>query len=276
MTFGASSVTVEFDDHIVLQDVTLDAPRGSITAVVGGDGAGKTTLLRCFAGLVRPTRGTIAAPGKQALGYMPSTSGTWRDLTVDENLDVVERVFGLAQRGSGTPRRELLLARAGLADARHRLAGQLSGGMRQKLGFCLTIVHEPTLLVLDEPSTGVDAVSRLELWQLVADQAAAGAAVLMATTYLDEAERASRVLLLDAGVTLASGAPREIIEREAPRVIDVDRPTHPGLAWRRGRRFREWRPGTASLTGTPANIDLEDAVMAAILRAQHADDATRQ
>jgi ABC-2 type transport system ATP-binding protein len=266
MTFSATSITVEFDDRTVLRDVTVTVPRGSITAVVGGDGAGKTTLLRCFAGIVRPTGGAVEAPDKTMLGYMPSTSGTWRDLTVDENLDLVERVFGL-DRAATASRRARLLAKAGLAEAQDRVARQLSGGMRQKLGFCLTILHEPTLLVLDEPSTGVDAVSRLELWQLISDEAAAGAGVLMATTYLDEAERASQVLVLDEGVPLAIGPPREIVAREAPRIMTVDRPGRPELAWRRGRSYREWQPGTDPVRGASAEVDLEDAVIAAILRA---------
>jgi ABC-2 type transport system ATP-binding protein len=266
MTFGGTAVTVEFGDRTVLRDVTVTVPPGSITAVVGGDGAGKTTLLGCFARIVRPTRGTVDAPDKTMLGYMPSTSGTWRDLTVNENLDLVERVYNL-DRAAAASRRARLLAKAGLDDAQDLPARQLSGGMRQKLGFCLAILHEPALLVLDEPSTGVDAVSRLELWQLISDEAAAGAAVLMATTYLDEAERASQVLVLDEGVPLATGPPGEIVAREAPRITAVDQPGKPELAWRRGRTFREWHPGTDPVPGTIAVADLEDAVIAAILRA---------
>jgi ABC-2 type transport system ATP-binding protein len=274
MTFSATGVTVEYDNRTVLRDVTVTVPPGSIIAVVGGDGAGKTTLLGCFAGLVRPTRGVVDAPEKTKLGYMPSTSGTWRDLTVNENLELVERVFGL-DRAATTSRRARLLAKAGLTDAQDRLVRQLSGGMRQKLGFCLAILHEPTLLVLDEPSTGVDAVSRLELWQLISDEAAAGAGVLMATTYLDEAERASQVLVLDEGVALAAGPPSEVVAREAQRIMAVDRPGRPELAWRRGRSFHEWQPGTDPLLGTRADVDLEDAVIAAILRANlHQEETT--
>jgi ABC-2 type transport system ATP-binding protein len=273
MTFGATDLTVALGGHTVLGAVSVTVPRGSITAVVGGDGAGKTTLLRCFAGTVQPARGSVNAPDKPMLGYMPSTSGTWRDLTVDEHLDLVERVFRLD--GTKTrPWRARLLAKAGLSDARGRQAGQLSGGMRQKLGFCLAVLHQPTLLLLDEPSTGVDAVSRLELWQLITDQAAAGAAVLMATTYLDEAERASQVLVLDDGLPLTIGPPSEIVAREAPRVVAVERPARPEFAWRRGRSFREWQPGSDPVAGTPAEVDLEDAVIAAILRAHLGEHGT--
>jgi ABC-2 type transport system ATP-binding protein len=271
VTFSATGVTLEFDDRTVLSDVSVTVSPGSITAVVGGDGAGKTTLLRCFAGMVRPTRGAVDAPDKTMLGYMPSTSGTWRDLTVNENLDLVERVFGL-DRTETAPRRARLLEKAGLENAQDRLARQLSGGMRQKLGFCLAILHEPRLLALDEPSTGVDAVSRLELWQLISDEAAAGAGVLMATTYLDEAERATQVLVLDEGTPLATGPPAQIVAREAPRILAVDRPGRPELAWRRGRTFREWQPGTDPVLGASAEVDLEDAVIAAILRANLSRD----
>ncbi len=273
MRFAARSVTVELADGVALQDIDLDVHPGSITAVVGGDGAGKTTLLHCFAGEIRPTRGTVTVPEKSLLGYMPSTSGTWRDLTVDENLDLIARVFRV-DRASASERRTRTLDRAGLLDARDRLAGDLSGGMRKKLGFCLAILHDPELLVLDEASTGVDVVSRLELWQLIADAAARGAAVLMATTYLDEAERAEQVLVLDDGVALALGAPHAIIAEHAARIVETDRPRDARLAWRRGRTFHEWRPDGNVGRAHLADVDLEDAVIAAILcRARsHGDD----
>jgi ABC-2 type transport system ATP-binding protein len=270
MSFTARDVTVELAGTVALRDIDVDVRPGSITAVVGGDGAGKTTLLRCFAGEMRPTRGTVTVPEKSRLGYLPSTSGTWRDLTVDEHLDLIARVFRV-DRSTMPERRTRLLDQAGLVDARDRLAGDLSGGMRKKLGFCLAILHDPVLLVLDEASTGVDAVSRLELWQLIADAAARGAAVLMATTYLDEAERAERVLVLDDGVPLALGAPEAIVAEHAERIVETDRPRDARLAWRRGRTFHEWRP-TGDLDGARlADADLEDAVISAILNRARRD-----
>src|SRR5262249_38601297 len=151
-----------------LDRITFSVPPGAVTTVVGGDGAGKTTLLGCLTGAIQPAGGRVERPAKRLLGVMPSTSGSWRDLTVDENIDFVARAYGLAG-GALRRKRGRLLARAGLDHARDRLAGQLSGGMRQKLGFLLAILHDPTLLVLDEPTTGVDPVSRVELWGMISE-----------------------------------------------------------------------------------------------------------
>ena len=149
--------------------------------------------------------GTLDTPPKDRQGYMPAVSGSWASLTVKENLDFVGGIYGV----HGTElvaRRTALLERAGLTDARDRLASKLSGGMRRKLGFCMAMLHSPALLVLDEPSTGVDPVSRVELWRLVAEAAAGGAAVIVSTSYLDEAERASRLVALDEGRVLVEGS----------------------------------------------------------------------
>ncbi|HEY2310656.1 MAG TPA: ABC transporter ATP-binding protein [Gaiellaceae bacterium] len=273
MSFGLTGVTVRFGSTVALDDVTFTCPVGVVSAVVGGDGAGKTTLLGCLTGMIQPTSGQVDRPDKRLLGAMPSTSGTWHDLTVDENIDFVAKAYGM--HGAELSRkRDQLLAKTGLERARSRLAGQLSGGMRQKLGFLLAILHDPTLLILDEPTTGVDPVSRVELWRLISEAAAAGAAVAMATTYLDEAERASTVLVLDAGHTLASGTSDEVL-RSLPGAISVaERPHDPRRAWRRGRLYHEWRPdGTASGEQTDA-ADLEDVVIAEMLQRREQRGAT--
>ena len=215
--------------------------------------------------MVAPARGQIDRPSKRLLGVMPSTSGTWRDLTVDENIDFVAKAYGMHD-AELRRKRDQLLAKTGLDHARRRLAGQLSGGMRQKLGFLLAIMHDPTLLVLDEPTTGVDPVSRVELWRLISEAAAAGAAVAMATTYLDEAERASSVLVLDAGHMLASGTSDEVL-RSLPGAISVaERPHDPRRAWRRGRLYHEWRPDGAASAEQADAVDLEDVVIAEMLQ----------
>ena len=266
MSSRLEGVTVRFDSTVALHDITFAAPAGVVSVVVGGDGAGKTTLLGCLTGAVQTSGGRVERPAKRLVGVMPSTSGTWRDLTVDENIDFVAKAYGITGDRLEHKRRELL-AKAGLEHARDRLAGQLSGGMRQKLGFVLAILHDPALLVLDEPTTGVDPVSRVELWRLVSEAAAAGAAVAMATTYLDEAERASSVLVLDAGHALASGTADEVIRSLPGTISAVQRPDDPRRAWRRGRVYHEWHPegepGAGQLDGS---ADLEDAVIVQMLR----------
>ena len=138
--------------------------------------------------------------------------------------------------------------------------------MRQKLGFCLAMLHEPDLLVLDEPSTGVDPVSRVELWRLISEAAAAGTAVVMTTTYLDEAERAGWVLVLDRGKALLSGSPDEVVASCPGVVVESGTPVRPELAWRSGEHFREWWPDGTPDGRRPAALTLEDVSIVASLR----------
>ena len=208
-------------------------PGGSVVAVVGGDGAGKSTLLRALAGEVSLDAGTVEAPPKQRLGYLPASSGSWAALTVTQNINFVAGIYGLAG-DKLTARRTELLDRAALAPAA-RLAAQLSGGMRRKLGFVMAIVHRPALLILDEPTTGIDPVSRIDLWRLVSEAAASGAAVLMSTTYLDEAERAAHLVVLDRGRVLVQGSYEQVRAGFAGVVTRSDQPVRAGWAWRRGR-----------------------------------------
>lgn len=266
MSFGLAAVTVRHGGLTAVREVTLPVPAGAVTAVVGGDGAGKTTVLRALVGQVAPASGTVSAPQPERIGYLPATAGSWAELSVWENLEFVGAAYGVT--GVELRRRgDQLLERAGLTGARHRLARQLSGGMRRKLGFCLAMLAEPRLLVLDEPSTGVDPVSRVELWRLVAAAAAAGTAVLMSTTYLDEAERCASLAVLDGGEVLAAGTPPQVLAGLDGTVVSVPAPTHPRRAWRRGRQFREWwPPGETPAAGTPVVPDLEDAVVVMSLR----------
>jgi ABC-2 type transport system ATP-binding protein len=198
--WGVRDLTVRYGAHTALDGVTLDVPRGTVTAVIGGDGAGKTTLLRALAGVVGPSAGTVRRPARRRVGYVAGASGLYDDLSVDENIAFVADAYGLstAQRDARMGR---LLQQTGLTGTGARLAGRLSGGMRQKLAVALALLHEPGLLVLDEPTTGVDPVSRADLWRLIAAAAASGTAVLVSTTYLDEATRAAVVVLLEDGHT---------------------------------------------------------------------------
>ena len=274
MTWGARDITVRFSQHVALEGVSLDAPAGRVTGVVGGDGAGKTTLLRCLVGALAPGTGDVQAPERRRIGYLASTSGTYPDLTVEENLAFTAAVYGVPETHARERVAELL-DRTGLAAARGRLAGNLSGGMRQKLGVIRAMVHRPELVVLDEPTTGVDPVSRADLWWLIARTAAEGAAVVLATAYLDEAERAGWVLALDEGRPLAEGTPDTIADA-VPGTILTSAVRPPGeaarRAWRRGATWRVWSP-EPSAGSAPGRVrpDLNDAVTVAALRRELAN-----
>jgi ABC-2 type transport system ATP-binding protein len=261
MSWRVEDLGVSFGRNNALAGVTLDLPEGQVTAVVGGDGAGKSTLLRVLAGLLLPTRGTVRLPPRDRVGYLPARAGGFRDLTVAENLEFVSSACRLGDSGARTTE---LLERTGLAPFRDRLARNLSGGMRQKLGIVMSVLPEPALLILDEPTTGIDPVSRSDLWRLIALAAAGGAAVAMSSAYLDEAERASWVLVLHEGRPLLAGPPYRVVAALPGSVVEVDVPGDPRRAWRRGSRWREWRPA-----GDPAAVapGLEDVVIVAALAA---------
>jgi ABC-2 type transport system ATP-binding protein len=197
-TWGVQDLTVRYGRRTVLDGVTLEVEAGRVAAVIGGDGAGKTTLLRALAGVIRPAGGRVLRPERRRIGYIAGASGVYDDLSADENVAFVAAAYRLT--GAERDRRVAeLFTRTGLTGTGDRLAGRLSGGMRQKLAFVLALLHEPELLVLDEPTTGVDPVSRADLWSMIAEAAASGAAVVVSTTYLDEARRASTILLLEDG-----------------------------------------------------------------------------
>ncbi|RFS84774.1 ABC transporter ATP-binding protein [Actinomadura spongiicola] len=273
--WGAWGVTVAHGRHLALDEVTLEVPAGQVAAVVGGDGAGKTTLLRCLTGAARPRSGRVAAPSRREIGYMPAATGVWRDLTVAENMEFVGSAHGI--RGKEFQRRrDALLEPAGLAHVLGRRAGNLSGGMLHKLAFSAAMLHRPRLLLLDEPSTGIDPVSRIDLWRLISQTAVDGTAVALATTYLDEAERCATVLVLDAGRTLRSGTPDEVIAGVPGTITAVRTPPDPDLAWRRGRIFHAWHPGPPRPDEQPISPDMEDAVVAAAIHARHTADGNER
>ena len=203
-----------------LGGVSLEASHGELTALVGPDGAGKTTLMRLTAGLLRADAGSlhvlgvdVAADPQQVqdrISYMPQRFGLYEDLTVAENLDLYADLHGVtaAERAQRYPQ---LLEMTALGSFKARLAGQLSGGMKQKLGLACTLVRSPQLLLLDEPTVGVDPLSRRELWEIVSRLVAEqGLTVLLSTAYLDEAERCSRVVMLHRGEVLSQGSPQQV------------------------------------------------------------------
>jgi ABC-2 type transport system ATP-binding protein len=219
-----------------LDGVTLRAARGAVTGLIGPDGAGKTTLIRLATGLFTPEAGSIRVLGidvsadpqavQSRVGYMPQRFGLYEDLTVEENLDLYSDLHAVSA-GARAERYPRLMQMTGLAPFRRRLAGRLSGGMKQKLGLACTLVSVPDLLLLDEPTVGVDPLSRRELWEivyrLVREQ---GLTVLLSTSYLEEAERCDMAVLLLRGKVLAAGPPSQISSIAAGKSFKVDTP-HP-------------------------------------------------
>ena len=263
--WGLERVSVRYGHHLALDRVSLGVGAGSVTAVVGADGAGKSTLLRTLVGAQAAESGRIRRPAKRRIGYVSAGPGVYHDLTVEENLAFSARAYGVPG-GVARARIDSLLESTELADARRRLAGRLSGGMRQKLALAMAVVHEPELLVLDEPTTGVDPVSRAELWRLMAGLAAQGTAIGLSTTYVDEAERASSVLVLLRGKTLAAGTAASIVAGVPGELYRAAGPTRDPRAWRRGAEWRLWSPrGDAPPDATLLTPDLEDALVMAQL-----------
>ncbi|MDD4649736.1 MAG: ATP-binding cassette domain-containing protein [Desulfoplanes sp.] len=227
-----TGVTKRFASHDVpaLHNVTVDIQGNQVTGVVGPDGAGKTTLLRLMAGLLVPSMGRLMVAGqdtttpspalRERVSYMPQRFGLYEDLTVMENLTLyadLRNVLG-ADRHAAV---EHLLAFTGLAPWTTRRAGNLSGGMKQKLGLACSLIQRPQVLLLDEPSVGVDPLSRRELWHMVYTLVEEGITVVWSTAYLDEAERCSRVLVLNEGNLLYEGPPDTLTRRMSGRTFLV-------------------------------------------------------
>ena len=263
--YGVTDLRVRYRGREAVGGVTFAVHEHTIAALVGGDGAGKTSVLRVLAGAIAPAGSGVRRPDERRIGYMPAGEAVYRDLTVEENLAFSARAYGV--RGPEAARRaDELLERTGLGAARDRLGGQLSGGMRQKLALAMALLHRPELLVLDEPTTGVDPVSRAQLWRLIAGAAAVGAAVALATCYVDEAERAATVAVLSDGQVLLDGSPEEVVARTPGVVVDSAARLDPVRSWLRGVRWRTWSPdGTVPPGAARAQLDLEDAVIVAEL-----------
>ncbi len=219
-----------FGDTTALDHVSAAIPAGQVTGLVGSDGAGKTTLVRLLAGLLVPDGGDVAVCGHDsvtatagihaAIGYMPQRFGLYEDLSVIQNLSLYADLRGLAPEEHRATF-DRLLGFSGLSGFESRLAGKLSGGMKQKLGLACALIATPKLLLLDEPSVGVDPVSRRELWRMVHGLAETGVGVVWSTAYLDEAERCHSVLLLDRGKLLYDGDPAVLTGRFAGRSFVV-------------------------------------------------------
>jgi ABC-2 type transport system ATP-binding protein len=214
---SARDLVVRYRAVEAVKGLNLAVPRGQVVGLIGPDGAGKTSTLRVFAGLQRAASGTVEVLGRDVwkhrralhhrLGYLAQRFALYSDLTVDENVQFFALLLGVK---NWRARRDMLLERVALAKFRNRQADRLSGGMRQKLALACSLMHSPEILLLDEPTSGVDPVTRREFWRLLADLVAEGLTLVIATPYLDEAERCSRVVLMHRGAVLADAPPREL------------------------------------------------------------------
>ena len=257
-------LTRHFGDVAAVRDLSFDVRRGELFGIVGPDGAGKTTTLRVLAGVLSPSGGDALINGisvtqdpegvKHHLAYMSQRFGLYTDLTVRENIDFYADLF-LVPPVERTARRERLYRFSGLGPFESRLAGQLSGGMKQKLGLCCALIHEPEIMLLDEPTFGVDPISRRDLWLIVHEMVARGVTVLVATAYLDEAERCDRVAMLHEGRLIALDTPGSLQERLAGRVqmVHTDAPRAARDLLRREPAVRE-----ATLFGDRVHVTLDD------------------
>ncbi len=207
----ARAIVKSFAGMRALDTVDVEVTKGELCGIVGADGAGKTTLLRCVAGLYRVESGSVL-PGRgrrNQVGFCPQGFHLYADLTVDENLEFFGLVYGLEKR-TLAQRSEELLRFARLTEHRSRLAGNLSGGMQQKLTLACSVLHRPPILLLDEPTTGVDPLSRREFWHLIEVLHADGTTIMMASAYFDEVERCEHVVFLHEGHVLADGSVDEL------------------------------------------------------------------
>jgi len=219
-----------FAGHAAVRDLNLSIAANEIFGIVGPDGAGKTTTMRMLAGVMRPDQGTVVIDGidvlrfpdlaKEHFSYMPQRFGLYEDLTVDENIRFYADLFSIPQ-ALREERAARLLAASGMTQFRRRLAGQLSGGMKQKLGLTCALIHTPKVVLLDEPTTGVDPVSRREFWRVLYDLREQGVTIVISTAYLDEAERCHRLALLHEGRLLQCDTPQALKRRMPGAILSI-------------------------------------------------------
>ena len=213
------NVTLRFDLVEAVKDVSFHVDKGNIFGLVGSDGAGKSTLLRLIATMIKPTQGEIFVGGlnvvtqrqkiKNIIGYMPQRFGLYQDLTVEENMTFFMDVFDIPRK-ERKARKEKYLGFSNLLPFTDRLAGNLSGGMKQKLGLACVLVHEPQLLILDEPTNGVDPVSRHEFWEILGSMKKEGMTIIVSTAYLDEGERCDSLGLMHSSILMDTATPANI------------------------------------------------------------------
>ena len=230
---AARDLTRTFGSVTAVNGLNLEVAPGELFGLVGPDGAGKTTTLRMLAGVLRPTAGDALVDGisiardpegvKHHIAYMSQRFGLYTDLTVRENIDFYADLYEVpaAERRA---RLERLYQFSNLGPFEHRLAGQLSGGMKQKLGLCCALIHQPRILLLDEPTFGVDPISRRDLWLILEEMVSQGVTVFVSTAYMDEAERCDHVAMLERGRIIALDTPSVLQASMRGQIISVTTP----------------------------------------------------
>lgn len=256
----AEGLTRQFGELTAVRNLNLEIAQGEIFALVGPDGAGKTTTLRLLCGLMNPTAGRAIIAGldvaqhpdavKDQIGYMAQKFGLYGDLTVEENMAFYADLFGIL----GREREELsarLLRMTRMEPFRKRQAAKLSGGMKQKLALMCTLLHKPRVLFLDEPTNGVDPVSRRDFWAILYELVGGGLTVIVATAYLDEAERANRVGLMHQGRMIRCAPPEQLRETLEEACYSVTAPDRHAA-----RELLEGRPGVLAVQPSGADLHL--------------------
>jgi ABC-2 type transport system ATP-binding protein len=219
----AQDLTRRFGDFVAVDDISFEIHTGEIWGFLGPNGAGKSTTIRMLCGVLAPSSGSAHVLGydvardpeavKLRIGYMSQGSSMWNDLTVEEHLQFYAGMFDIYGRAQRVAVEEWM-ERVGLTERRHELAGDLPGGFRKRLALACTLLHRPKMLFLDEPTAGVDPVSRREFWDLIVGFAEEGTTVMVSTHYMDEAEHCSRLALIFGGRIIARGTPRELKQSE--------------------------------------------------------------
>lgn len=268
----AKDLTKQFDGFTAVDSVSFQVNRGGIFGFLGPNGAGKTTTIRMLMGLIKPTHGTATVLGfdldgstaelRQRIGYVSQRFSLYNDLTVDENLNFFGRAYGV--RGSGLKRRkEEILEMAGLVGQESERTKTLSGGWRQRLALGCAILHQPDLLFLDEPTAGVDPISRREFWELLYILAHQGKTVFVTTHYMDEAEHCHQLGFIQRGRIVALGSPEEIKTEKMPgKVIEIDC-AHPSQAMSLLQETHEFKD--VSLYGAQIHVVAEEAESSILL-----------
>lgn len=224
------NITKRFGDIAAVDNLSFTVGKGEIFGIVGPDGAGKSTLLRMMSGILIPGSGAVEINGlniqnnlysiKENLAYMPQRFGLYEDLTVEENIIFFGRLFGVSNKEIKS-RIPALYEFSRLDPFKNRLAGKLSGGMKQKLGLACSLIHSPDLLLLDEPTNGVDPVSRREFWKILYNLLSDGVTIVVSTAYLDEAERCNRVAMMSHGKFIRNGTPSEIKKTIGGAMLEI-------------------------------------------------------